>query len=121
MTQTEEEHAEMVMALAKDGHTIKEEMTPQQAHLLHMAIGICTEAGELLDAVKKHVIYRKPLDRNNVVEELGDIEFYMEGVRAELDISRVYVLIENIIKLKHVRYPNGYSDQAAIERADKAQ
>lgn len=38
-----------------------------------MATGVSGEAGELLDAVKKSVVYKKPLDRENVVEELGDL------------------------------------------------
>ena len=84
-----------------------------------MTIGISGEAGELLDAVKKAVIYRKPLDIKNVIEELGDLEFYMEGLRQGLNITRDEVLEANIAKLS-VRY-NGlkYSDVSAQERADK--
>jgi len=44
--------------------------------LLHGAIGISGEAGELLDAVKKHVFYGKPLDVNNVKEEISDVLWY---------------------------------------------
>ena len=51
-----------------------------------MVVGVSGEAGELLDAVKKAVIYRKPLDLENVIEELGDLEFYMEGLRQGLEI-----------------------------------
>lgn len=45
--------------------------------LLHAAIGLCTESGELLDAYKKHIFYGKPLDHVNIKEELGDICWYM--------------------------------------------
>lgn len=44
--------------------------------LLHGATGIATEAGELLDQVKKHIFYGKPLDRVNVLEECGDVLWY---------------------------------------------
>jgi len=108
----------MVAALVKDGARIAEEITGSDAHLLHMAVGISGESGELLDAVKKAVIYRKPLDRINVVEELGDLEFYMEGLRQGLDISREETLEANIQKLGK-RYQDGYSDKAAQDRADK--
>lgn len=115
----EKDFAEMVASLSKPGEQIKNELTPKQAHLLHMAVGISGEAGELLDAVKKHVIYQEPLNLINVVEELGDLEFFLEGIRSSLGISRDEVLAKNIIKLS-VRYLSGtYSNQQAQQRADK--
>jgi NTP pyrophosphatase (non-canonical NTP hydrolase) len=113
-------YSDMVKTLAKPGEKIAAELTATDAHNIHMVIGICGEAGELLDAVKKGAIYRKPLDLENLVEELGDIEFYMEGLRQGLGITREETLTANIAKLS-VRY-NGlkYSDTAAQERADKA-
>ena len=109
---------EMVAALAKPGEQILASLTPEDCHTLHMAVGIVGEAGELIDAIKKAVIYRKPLDRVNVVEELGDLEFYMEGLRKKLNITREETLIGNIDKLGK-RYADGYSDKAAQARADK--
>lgn len=111
-------HGEMVRALAKPGESILQEMTPEQAHLLHMAVGIAGEAGELLDAIKKHVIYQKPLDIEHVMEELGDIEFYLEGLRQGAGIDRQVVLAGNEAKLA-VRYRGSYSNEAAQTRADK--
>lgn len=110
----------MVAALAKPGADIVASLTPEKAHSLHMAVGISGEAGELIDAIKKAAIYNKPLDRENVVEELGDIEFYMEGLRQGLGITRDETITHNKKKLS-VRYAGGkYSDKAAQERADKA-
>lgn len=86
--------------------------------LAHAAMGIAGEAGELLDAIKKHVIYGKELDVVNVREELGDLMFYMTALMNELKISEWLCITENVEKLKK-RYPEGYSDEAAIERADK--
>lgn len=109
-------HAEMVKALKKSGEDIVAQLTPLKADLMHMAVGV---SGELLDAVKKYVIYNKPLDRKNVIEELGDLEFFMEGVREILEITREETLESNIAKLS-VRYDGlKYTDQAAQERADK--
>lgn len=111
---------ELVRALAKPGAEIAAQITPGTAHTLHMTIGIAGGAGELLDAVKKHVIYNKPLGIQNVIEELGDLEFYMEGLRQGLGITRAEVLAHNIAKLS-IRYNKGsYSDKAAQTRADKA-
>lgn len=113
-------HPQLVAALAKPGADIVATLDAGKAHALHMAVGIAGESGELLDAIKKHVVYNKPLDRANVVEELGDLEFYMEGLRQGLGITRVEVLNHNLAKLNK-RYAAGtYSDQAAQQRADKA-
>lgn len=109
----------MVKALAKDGAQIARDLDGYDAHILHMAVGISGESGELLDAIKKATIYRKPLDHANVIEELGDLEFYMEGLRQRLGISREETLEANFNKLS-VRYGKGtYSDQQAQDRADK--
>lgn len=113
------DHKDMVRTLAKPGEDILQSMTSGDAHLIHMAIGISGEAGELLDAIKKAVIYNKPLDVENIIEELGDLEFYMEGLRQFLAVDREQTLQANIAKLS-VRYQGlKYSDKAAQTRADK--
>ncbi|MEJ8025456.1 nucleoside triphosphate pyrophosphohydrolase family protein [Acinetobacter baumannii] len=109
----------MVTALAKDGALIKAELTPADADLLHMGVGVSGEAGELLDAIKKATIYRKELDVENVIEELGDLEFYMERIRQIIGVSRKEILKRNVAKLSK-RYSSGkYSNDQAKERADK--
>jgi len=112
-------YANMVATLSKPGVAILPTMDFDKAELLHMAVGVSTEAGELLDAFKRHIFYNKPLDEKNVREELGDLEFYMERIRQMLHISREEVLAENYHKLMTKRYPDGYSDEAATARADK--
>lgn len=93
--------------------------TPSQCELLHAAIGLAGEAGELLDAVRKHVFDGQPLDRDNVVEELGDLEFYMMAAMMHVGVLRPHLQELNMSKLSK-RYESGYSDKAAQERADKA-
>jgi NTP pyrophosphatase (non-canonical NTP hydrolase) len=113
------DHEKLVRRLAKPGQDIADEMTGSKAHLLHMILGVSGEAGELLDAIKKHVIYNKPLDFKNIIEELGDLEFYLTGLRDELQLDREIILEQNIEKLNK-RYASGqFSDKEAKERADK--
>lgn len=113
------EYEQMVARLIKPGQDIIDQMTPEKAHLWHMATGAAGEGGELLDAFKAHCVYNKPLDIENVIEELGDLEFFMEGIRAELQITREQTLIANMEKLG-VRYSSGtFSDEQAQNRADK--
>lgn len=113
------EHAKMVEVLVKSPATIHEELTPSDCNLIHSVLGISGEAGELLDAIKKATIYRKELDRANIVEELGDLEFYMEQIRQELFITREETLKGNMEKLAKRYEKFKYTDQQAQARADK--
>ncbi len=120
MTDIEQKHAAMVASLMKPPEAVHAAITVPQAGLIHATMGISGEAGELLDAVKKHVIYQKPIDIANVIEELGDLEFYLCEFRSKLRITRAATLEANMAKLAK-RYPNyQYTDQRAQERADKA-
>ncbi len=113
-------HSELVAALKKPGKAIVTSLSDQQADAWHMASCIPGEAGELFDGIKKWVIYENPLDRENIVEELGDLEFYMEGLRQNLGITREETIAANVAKLTK-RYESGsFSNQQAQERADKA-
>jgi NTP pyrophosphatase (non-canonical NTP hydrolase) len=87
--------------------------------LVHSAIGIAGEAGEILDAIKKIWVYNAAIDRENLIEELGDLEFYMQALRTRIGVSRTEVINANVSKLQR-RYPKGYTDRAARERLDKA-
>lgn len=112
-------HPTMVKQLVKSGDQLKSEISAHELHMLHMILGLSGEVGELLDAVKKAVMYRKVLDRFNVIEELGDIEFYLEGLRQALMIDRETCIAHNLQKLS-IRYPDKtFSNSDAIERKDK--
>lgn len=119
-TELELEHAQMVKNLSKPGADVLVTITSERAHLWHMATGVAGEGGELLDAIKKAVVYNKQLDVANVIEELGDLEFYMEGLRDALGITREETLASNMRKLLKGRYQSGiYTDKDAQQRADK--
>ena len=123
-------HEDMVLELFKNPAEIQ--MTIGQQHtpigqaealikidLLHGAMGASGEVGELVDAIKKHVFYNKPLDKENVVEELGDAIFYLQSIMNTINISKEDVIEHNMDKLNK-RYPGfKYSDKKAQERADK--
>lgn len=96
-------------------------LTPKQAHLLHMAIGIAGEACELLEVVYNHILSGEDLNTENIIEESGDIEFYHEGFRQGVGITREEALSQNISKLSKRYQSLSYSDTAAQQRADKAE
>lgn len=91
-------------------------LTLDLIRVLHMTIGIAGESGELIDAVKRAVFYGKPLDRCNIVEELGDLLWYMDGLCDVLNVGLDDVMAKNVAKLQE-RYKNGFSEKAAIDRS----
>jgi NTP pyrophosphatase (non-canonical NTP hydrolase) len=112
-------HVYMVKNKKKDPVNIQVSLTPTKVDLLHMALGLSGEVGELIDAIKKHTMYERPLDIVNVREELGDIEFYLAGIRQILSIDRVEILGENTSKL-NTRYKEKFTNEEAQARNDKA-
>lgn len=108
------EYEDFVAALAKPMPTPVE-------NLLHMAVGMSGEAGELLDAVKKVWAYNKQPDFENLIEELGDLYFYFQGMLNFLGLDVEFIKRMNQDKLSK-RFPNiAYSDLHAQARLDKQQ
>lgn len=83
--------------------------------VLHAVMGLCTEAAEALDAVKKHVFYGKELDHTNLKEELGDVFWYTAILADELGLSFEEIQKTNIKKLS-VRYKKGFTEESAVKR-----
>jgi NTP pyrophosphatase (non-canonical NTP hydrolase) len=83
--------------------------------LLHAGIGLSTESGEFLDALKKHIFYGKELDRVNLAEEIGDLFWYLAIASDELNIDFESVMNKNIEKLK-ARYGDKFSEEKAEKR-----
>lgn len=116
---TEGEYSQFVKSRIKPADDIISSLTAGRANALHMAVGISGEAGELLDSIKKFVIYNKGINLMNVIEELGDLEFYMEGLRAEFGLSRQQIINHNKAKLSE-RYKEKFTDEEAQNRVDKS-
>lgn len=53
---------------------------PLSDHINHMALGVVGEMGEIIDQLKKAYIYGKTLDQVNIVEEVGDVAWYVAGI-----------------------------------------
>ena len=102
----------------EEGEEILKTLDAEKASLLHMAMLIFGEAGEILDAVKKHVIDNEPLDLENVIEEIGDLKFGIEGLIQDLNLDHEDCIEANIKKLS-IRYGDSYSDESAQKRKDK--
>jgi NTP pyrophosphatase (non-canonical NTP hydrolase) len=88
---------------------------PKTIRLLHATMGIVTEAGELMDAMKKHIIYGTPLDEVNLKEELGDLNWYEALMHDVLGSTFEEIQIKNIQKLRK-RYASRFNSSEAVNR-----
>jgi len=88
------------------------------AGLTHCAMGLVTEAGEFMDTLKKFAGYNRPLDEENLKEELCDLMWYIKKATIILRISIQDLMLLNTKKLLK-RYPNGWSEKDGLARMDK--
>lgn len=98
-----------------DFDEIESRIDKKMIRMLHAAMGIATEAGELVDCLKKTIFYGKPLDLVNLKEELGDLSWYEEILHDCLATTREQIQDLNISKLKK-RYPEKFSKEKALNR-----
>ena len=83
--------------------------------LINSVMGLCGESGEAIDIVKKHLAQGHELDREHLIDELGDIAWYLAETAQVLGVTLEEVLERNINKLKK-RYPEGFETQKSLER-----
>lgn len=79
------------------------------------ALGICGEAGEVSEHVKKHVGHGHVLDIDAVAKEIGDVLWYCAEIASTLGLTLGDVADRNIAKLR-VRYPDGFDEGRSRNR-----
>ncbi len=84
-------------------------------NLLNGALGLCGEAGEVADLIKKQQFQGHELDLENLKSELGDVMWYMALLCSSSDLSLEEVMEYNVQKLKK-RYPQGFSAESSVNR-----
>jgi len=87
---------------------------------MHAVIGVCTEAGELLEAMYNHKWKQKEFDLVNAKEEVGDIFWYLAILFRNHKWSIKSIWDRNIEKLTK-RYGKKFSSEKAINRDTDAE
>lgn len=82
--------------------------------LLHGAIGIFSEAGEMLEALDKQMRTGE-LDKVNFGEETGDVDWYKAVIHDDTGVGEETTRAAVIAKLKK-RYPEKFDSDAAVNR-----
>ena len=85
--------------------------------LLDGLMGLCGEAGEAIDILKKARFQGHELDRSHLAKELGDVAWYLAVAAFAIDMSLDEIFQENIRKLKE-RYPNGFRAENSVNRKE---
>lgn len=96
--------------------TANTSLTNQQ-QLMNAALGMCGEAGEFADLIKKHLFQGKELDKEHLVKELGDVLWYVALAATVLNVNLSWVAQTNISKLR-MRYPEGFSEEQSNNRKE---
>lgn len=83
--------------------------------LLNGCMGMCGEAGECIDIMKKHRMQGHTLAADKLAEEIGDVLWYVAEAAAGLGMSLEEIAMLNIAKLR-ARYPQGFDAERSINR-----
>lgn len=89
----------------------------ENRELIHACMGLSGESGELVDLIKKSVNYGKPLDTDKLLNEAGDVVHYLARILDAHGFTLEDAKAANLDKLE-ARFPQGYTDKAAIDRKD---
>ena len=85
--------------------------------VMNAALGLCGESGEVADIVKKFRFQGHDLDFDHIAKELGDVSWYLAVGAYAIGYDLEKILQMNVDKLK-ARYPNGFSTDRSLHRAE---
>lgn len=83
--------------------------------LANLGLGLAGEAGEVVDLLKKHLFHGHELDHREVVDELGDLLWYLANLAYILDLPLELIASQNVDKLLK-RYPDGFDPERSQHR-----
>lgn len=83
--------------------------------ILNGVMGLNGESGECIDIVKKFMFQGHDLNTYKLIDELGDVLWYIAITAAGLCIDLDDIMQHNIDKLR-LRYPEGFDAERSINR-----
>jgi NTP pyrophosphatase (non-canonical NTP hydrolase) len=81
------------------------------------ALGLCGEAGEVAELLKKAYGHGHELDKVALAKEIGDVLWYLAAIATLHNIDLEQAAKDNVEKLRR-RYPDGFSHEASKARKD---
>lgn len=98
-----------------DAKTDQFDLTSFDLDILHAIFGVISEAGEILEELMKAKLEGREVNRVNMIEEVGDIMWYLALALRANGGSFEDACTRNINKLA-VRYPEQFSEHKAENR-----
>lgn len=87
-----------------------------EERLVCAVLAMAGEVGELANHIKKGIWHGHGINQEFVLEELGDILWYLSETATSMNIYLDDVAEFNIDKLRQ-RYPDGFSEDASKNRS----
>ena len=87
----------------------------ESAKIENGLMGLNGEAGECIDILKKYLFQGHELDRKKLIDELGDVMWYVAETAQGLGMTLEDVAWNNVTKLEK-RYPDGFEPERSIYR-----
>lgn len=91
--------------------------TPASISLVNSALGMSAEAGEFADILKKYLYHGHPLEAEKMIEEAGDVLWYVTLAAKALGVTLEGLAQHNIKKLEK-RYPDGFDTERSLHREE---
>jgi len=89
----------------------------EQNLILNGVMGLCGEAGECIDIVKKHMFQGHELDKLKLIDEASDCFWYLAAIASGLNVTLEEIARHNVDKLMK-RYPDGFDVGKSINRSE---
>jgi NTP pyrophosphatase (non-canonical NTP hydrolase) len=90
---------------------------PERDQIANATLGLAGEAGEVADLYKKMLFHGHQVDALHIIDELGDVLWYIAALASLEGLSLQDIAQANIDKLA-VRYPNGFTREDSVARVD---
>lgn len=81
--------------------TVKPGMSQDHADFLkYLCMKLAEETGEVIEPIVKHLYHGKPLNKEDVAKELGDLSWYLSNIASAFGFSLSQIATWNIEKLR---------------------
>lgn len=96
--------------------TSRHDLAPD-SHITNGVLGLAGEAGECADLLKKHYYQDNRPFQDDLIDELGDVLWYVAETAAGLGVKLEDIAQHNVEKLKK-RYPEGFDPEKSLHREE---
>ena len=87
--------------------------TYKPSRLMNHILGLCGEAGEVAEMIKKSTYHDRDYLNEQMKDELGDVLWYLTALAEDHELGLDEIAHHNVEKLR-ARYPDGFQTGGGI-------